>query len=80
MQTELDKTKKKLVCQFLNIMKIMMNFFKLLKFQKNIETLISFAEKKGKKKIKAELIRECLLSANPEIMKKLNELLNEKGD
>jgi hypothetical protein len=37
-------------------------------------------EKKGKKKIKAELIRECLLSANPEIMKKLNELLNEKGD
>ncbi|CAF0970623.1 unnamed protein product [Brachionus calyciflorus] len=47
---------------------------------KNVETLLDYAEKKKKKKIRTDYIRECILSNNPEIMNKLYELVNKMND
>lgn len=45
-----------------------------------METLLDFAEKKKKKKIRCDYVRECILSNNPEVMNKLYELVNKMND
>ena len=45
------------------------------KKKKNLETLCNFAEKKNKRRIKTEYVRECILSNKPDVLNKLYDLI-----
>jgi hypothetical protein len=48
--------------------------------KKNLETLLNFADKKNKKRIKVDYVRECILSNHPDVLGKLYDLIDKSKD